>query len=257
MGLLGKRLLALKILQDKVDGLSGWNDVERMSPHGAALLVNSMVLSRYRYWASCMFQPKDIMDAIDKDARALVWGRDFEMDPDAVGNDCKVRVWAGGNNQFNSRRSGGIGLLHWGSHTKALAVRVLFEYVNGELHDWKTLLDWWLARFQEGRGAIFTTIPTTALISRGSVRRSRLPKFFRFALHSLRELRMRPVRLGVFLSPDEARAEPVWTSPRIDLTDRRWAERWRYDLSFNRVLDMIDPSTNLLYDKETMMLYFD
>ena len=97
---------------------------------------------------------------------------------------------------------------------------------------------------QEGRGAVFSTIDRKELCrSRITGRASRLPRYFRFALRSLRELTLTPVQPGDYISAEEARAEPPWTSPRIHLSDRSFGDSWRTDLEFNRVQDMISTNT--------------
>ena len=137
-----------------------------------------------------------------------------------------------------------MGLLHWPCHSKALAANVLFQYADGSIQEWKLVLDWWFDRFNEGRGAIFSTIPTVNLINRRQGKRSRLPAFFKYALRSLRELPIVPVSAGRFIDPDEARAEPFWTSPRLKVSTRSHADQWRFELTLNRIRDFIDPSTN-------------
>ena len=126
---------------------------------------------------------------------------------------------------------------------KLLAAHVLFQYADGTCQEWKRVLDWLFDRFNEGRGAIFSTIPTVDLINRRQGRRSRLPEFFKFALRSLRELPIRPVSKGSFIDVDEARAEPLWTSPRLHVTNLAHADQWRYELTLNRLRDFIDPTT--------------
>eukprot|EP00966_Prymnesium_polylepis_P243832 5639078-Prymnesium_polylepis.1 len=44
-----------------------------LTVYGLALLANSMVYSRFRYWAQCMYMPPDVADMIDADVQALVW----------------------------------------------------------------------------------------------------------------------------------------------------------------------------------------
>lgn len=214
-----------------------------------------MVLSRFRYWASCMTQCKEISDAVWKDVQALVWGKDVDFDADEIGTQGKVRVFANKHNQCNPRREGGVGLLHWPGHSKALAANVLFQYVDGSTQEWKHVLDWWLDRFHEGRGAIFSTIPIVDLVHRKRGRRSRLPDFFKYAIRSLRELPIRPIHRGRFISADEAKAEPFWTSPRLHVTNPAHADQWRYELTLNRLRDFIDPDTDCPWTDEAMLLF--
>ena len=148
-----------------------------------------------------------------------------------------------------------MGLLHWPSHSKALAANVLFQYADGSIQEWKFVLDWWFDRYNEGRGAIFSTIPIANLINRGEGKRSRLPAFFKYALRSLRELPIVPVSPGRFIDSEEARAEPFWTSPRFKVSDTSHADQWRFELTLNRIRDFIDPSTNRPWTDDIMRLF--
>ena len=202
-----------------------------------------------------MMQPKDISNAVWQDVQALVWGKDVDFDADQLGTQGKIRVFANKHNQCNPRREGGVGLLHWPCHSRALAANMLFQYADGSRQEWKRVLDWWFDRFHEGRGAIFSTIPTVDLIHRRRGKRSRLPEFYRFALRSLRELPIRPVQPGRFVDSDEARAEPLWTSPRLRVTNSAHADQWRFELTLNRLRDFIDPNTNSPWTDDVMRLF--
>ena len=70
--------------------MAGWNDVERMSPQGSAMVGNSMVYSRFRYWAHCLAMSKEVRTAIDRDTQNLVWGKDIHYDPDELGSEKTV-----------------------------------------------------------------------------------------------------------------------------------------------------------------------
>ena len=110
------------------------------------------------------------------------------------------------------------------------------------------MLDWWFAKFPEGRGAIFTTIPAQRLVaSRCKGSQSSLPKFYKNALRYLREIKMVPVKPGEFLHPNEAWAEPLWTSPRIDLSNPNFRDTWHHELHTRTIGDMIDPFTGNPY----------
>ena len=191
--------------------MSGWHDVERMSPHGSAMLANSMVYGRYRYWLSTLVMPRDVMDAIGADVQALVWGKDVVFDAEEAGSQ-EVKRFVKERAQYQPRRKLGTGLVHWPSHCKAMAAIIMFQYNEAGEPPYKSILDLWLGRYQEGRGAVFSTIQVKSLVKPLGQGASKLPAIFRFALRSLRELTMEPVGPG-YISQDEARAEPPWNSP--------------------------------------------
>ena len=230
--------------------LASWHDVERMSTYGSAMVVNAMVYSRFRYWAHCLAMDNEISAAVEQDAQALIWGKDVCFDSEEIGHQ-RVRRFIKYEAQFNKRKEGGIGLLHWPSHVKALTSYTLFQYCNGRSMGWKKVLDWWFCKFHEGRGAVFSSIPPKDLIaSRISGRESRLPTFFRRALHHLRELPMAPVKGARVRTKEEATAEPLWVSPRIDLSHIRHPSFWRKTLSINKVGDLVDQFTGQIHSEE-------
>ena len=55
---------------------------------------------------------------------------------------------------YAPKRELGLGALHWPSHEKALRVKWLLKYIDGSRGEWKSVLDIWLARLHEGRGAL-------------------------------------------------------------------------------------------------------
>ena len=221
--------------------LATWHDVERMSTYGSAMVVNAMVYSRFRYWAHCLAMDDKISTAIGQDAQALIWGKDVCFDSEEIGHQ-RVRRFMIDEAQYNKRREGGIVLLHWPSHVKALSSYTLFQYCNGRSMAWKLVLDWWFRKFHEGRGAVFSTIPAKELIaSRVQGRKSCLPAFFKHALNHLRELPLAPVKGSRVRSKEEAMAEPLWFSPRIDMSHIRHSPFWRKTIALNTVGDLIDP----------------
>ena len=218
--------------------LATWRDVERMSAHGSARVGNFMVYSRFRYLANAQMMPAAITQAIDEDVQMLIWGKDVVFDAEEIGSD-QVRRYIKKGAQYKRWAEGGIGLLHWPAHLKALAAIWMFRYNAAGEPPYKSVLDQWLARSQEGRGAVFSTIPVRELIRPLGTRRSRLPRFFVFAIRCLRELTLEPVARG-FTSTDEARAEPMFTSHRIAVKRRDRGNSWRDDLMLNRVQDLLD-----------------
>ena len=54
--------------------MSTWHDVERMSPHGSALVANSHVYGRFRYYVCGLVMPKEISKAIQLSSRRTAAG---------------------------------------------------------------------------------------------------------------------------------------------------------------------------------------
>ena len=218
--------------------LAGWHELSALTIYGRALLANSMIFSRFRYWAQCMHMPTDIVDALCEDVQVMIWAHDPEHDVEEVGSDQKFRRWISKDTQYLPQREGGLSLLHWPSHLKALLVAPWLTYPDGSQGNWKLVLDEWISkRYFFERGTPFTTIPAAHMLRSLTRRTSALPLFFKKGLTALRSLTLTPVVHGRFTSCDEARAEPVWHSHRFKITNTNHADTWRADFHLNRLQD--------------------
>ena len=236
--------------------MSRWKDVARMSPLGSSMVANSMVFSRFRYWTYTSIMDKEISEAVKSDVQAVIWSKDADFDAESMGED-KVYRFVKERAQYNPRREGGVACMPWDAHRQAIAAQAILHYNNGWDLGWKHVLDHWFDKFQEGRGATLSTVPLADMYASPITgKTSRLPAFWRFALKAVRSLPMEPVSPS-FISTDEAKAEPAFTSPRVTLTDTSFADTWRYDLSFNRLQDMIHPTTNKLYSDQKIREYIE
>jgi len=215
--------------------------------YGRAMMANSFIYSSFRFVAMAMEIPKEILTAIESDVRALIWNREMTFDAEETGTERDRNPLYKEGVELLPRRELGLGLLHWPSHVKALQVRALLNYNDASRGEWKTVLDAWLARLPEGRGAMFTLYPITLLISSNSGRSSYLPTFFRRALFALRELTLTPMRPGEVGCREEAHAEPYWTSLRINTKGVRNVQIWRDDLELNTVGDTMNHEENRPY----------
>ena len=83
-------------------------------------------------------------------------------------------------------------MLYWEGHVKALAGHWLLRYLDATNGPWKDVLDLWLAREWEGRGASLTTIKVSELTQSRTYRPGALPKFWTKAIEAVRELGVRP-----------------------------------------------------------------
>ena len=221
------------------------------------MLTNAMVFSRFRYLAYSRIPPKSITNAIIEDTQAMIWQKELLYDPDTLGTPLTSKRGQSQDSQFLPRLEGGIGALHWPAHLKAIAAIALFRYNDGTQDDWKHVLDHWFDRYQEGRGAVFSTIPISDLTKSTTGRVSGLPPFFKAALTHLRLLKPTPISSDKYTSQDEARAEPPFTSQRIHIRNRKYGDQWRHELTLNRIQDMIDPDTNELRTNENITLYIE
>ena len=220
--------------------IAHWYEIPSLTILGRAMLANTMILSRFRYWAQCIHMPEDIARAISSDVQALIWGRDPEFDPEELGTELLNRRWIRNQSQYLPTKEGGLSLLHWPSHLHALEGIVWHKYSDSTQAAWKQILDQWVGgRFIHGRGTPFTTIPAAWQLRSLTYRKSSLPKFFRYGLAHLRTLTLTPTTPGRFRSEDEARAEPFWYSHRHTIRNTTHYETWQTKFHLNRLQDMV------------------
>jgi hypothetical protein len=88
-----------------------------------------------------------------------------EFDAEELGTEIKFRRYMRDRAPYAPKPPMGLGLavLHWPSHVKGLQVKWLLKYRDGSQGQWKCLLDRWFARTVDGRGAPFTTVPSSFL----------------------------------------------------------------------------------------------
>ena len=107
--------------------------------------------------------------------------------------------------QYRSKARLGVGLLNWRAHVQALQIKALLRYNDATRGEWKQVLDAWLGRTPERRGAIFANYRMKDLFSSNSGYASHLPSFFKEAVISLRSsLTLTPTRPGEVASKEEA-----------------------------------------------------
>ena len=105
-----------------------------------------MIYSRFRYWAQTLHMPTEIAQAIDSDVQAMVWGRDVDFDPEELGTTLTNNRWISTKSQYLPKKEGGLGLLNWEAHSKALYQIIWHRYRDASEGDWKHLIVQWVER---------------------------------------------------------------------------------------------------------------
>ena len=238
--------------------LASWRGTYLLTQIGRSMLANTMYLSRFRYWAQCMYLPDHINDAIIEDTQALIWAKDAEFDPDDYGSRARYRRWMKNQAQYGNRvQELGLGVMPWREHIKAIRVRWLFRYLDATRGTYKVLLDQWFARYHEGRGAILTTIDVKDLTKSVTHRVSALPKFWKSALTDLRSLTIDRTYPNQCTSQEEALSMPLWTNPLFEITHRWFVRSWRYELELNTVKDTFKVGLGEEYSDQDIEQYLD
>ena len=235
--------------------LAVWRDHVKLTVVGRAMLANSMIFSRFRYYAQSMVFPSALEEAIVEDAEALVWAKDFEFDAVEIGTDVKFkRFMKKGAQHGNRKQDLGVGLLPWPAHVRSLQAMWILKYRDASRGDWKLLLDAWFARTEEGRGAPFTQIARSKLTASTTQRRCALPKFWVQALKAVRIVplvRAHPMRWET----EEARGNPIWGNPAFGIRVAREA-MWRRRNALT-IKDAFYVSKGRDYTDEEIISFFD
>jgi len=61
--------------------------LNRNTQKGRAMLANTLVSSRLRYWAQFMLRPRSINKSLDADIQALIWNKAIKFDADEDGTE--------------------------------------------------------------------------------------------------------------------------------------------------------------------------
>eukprot|EP00966_Prymnesium_polylepis_P084940 1966475-Prymnesium_polylepis.1 len=78
---------------------------------------------------------------IETDVQALIWAHVPEFDVEAEGTEFNHQRWITKGAAYLPQREGGLALLNWPSHFKALYVAPWLAYPDGAQGNWKLLLD--------------------------------------------------------------------------------------------------------------------
>ena len=65
----------------------GHKVIQELTIYGRAMIVDTMIYSRFRFYASVMSLPNEIMDALESDSKAVIWNKDCEFEADDLGTD--------------------------------------------------------------------------------------------------------------------------------------------------------------------------
>ena len=103
---------------------------------------------------------------------------------------------------------------------------------------WKTVLDVWLDREDEGRGAAFSTRKVSDLVSSSTQRRSALPPFWKRAIEAIRELGVRPYS-EEGTTTEDARAQPFFFNPQFEVRRNRVDWAFQSKLEMRRIADLL------------------
>ena len=229
-----------KLYGDAKARMAAWTDHAYLTLVGRNMVANAMYFSRFRYVCQTMAMPIDIIEAIESDAQALIWGGETEFDADETGTLLSKRRWIKKEAQYATRKiDAGAGVLSWSSHLKGLQAKKMLEYLDESRGVWKEILDhWWGGRFEEGRGVVLCTTPEKLLNMSETGFEAKIPKFWKQALHNIRCLKLVELRPGM-MSKNAARAIPLWCNSLFSLPNLQTMRMWRDVMQLRTVKDTV------------------
>ena len=218
---------------------------------GRAMVADTLIYSRMRYWAQCMVIPEEIHDAMEADVQGLIWNKAPVFDPDEVGTQVANKRFMKKEAQFRSKSRLGLGLTDWRAHVKGIQIKALIDYKNATRSDYKKILDEWITPNWGGDEVVTYDVKDKANTLRLGNSRDPLPKFWREAVNALEELTLELVT-EKSLSREAALREPVWYSHLFNIPDRltRFKGEWENYLRMREIGDIVTASGEEWTDEE-------
>ena len=197
--------------------LAQWKYVLGKTTKGRVLISKLMIYSRFRYWAQCMTMPDKIIKDIESDVSALIWQKDPQFDMQEKGTKKGFKRKMTQEAAYNPWGKGGIGMLHWPSHIKALLAKWAIRYMDPGKGAWKLILDHWIGdNFYCSRGVLLSSIPTEKILG-GIPDSFPVLKFWREAVKAFRELYIIPCKISKETTRGSLEGEPPWHNPRFEI----------------------------------------
>ena len=112
---------------------------------GRAMVADTLIYSRMRYWAQCMAIPEEIHDWLEEDVQGLIWNKAPVFDPDEDGTQIENKRFMIKDAQYGSKSMLGLGLMNWRAHVKAIQIKAILDYRNATTRsDYKKILNEWI-----------------------------------------------------------------------------------------------------------------
>jgi hypothetical protein len=137
--------------------IAAWHGLGRLSLDGRNILLQSILYGSMRYWFFFLTVPDKIVDAIEEDAKALLWSAAPDFSSDEIGTAKRSKRWIKEFASHIPKKKGGGGLMHLPSHILGFQAQWIQRYLDPRKAPWKNVLDRWIVTGDGlGRGAILT-----------------------------------------------------------------------------------------------------
>ena len=211
--------------------MARWGTLFRLTLRGRVMLANSMVYSRFRYWAQTMVIPDVINKWIKEDVHQLIWNPDPHFTGGQEGQTEQSRRKIKHSTSILKWRKGGIGALDWEEHLRSLRKKWVLRYLDNTQGDWKSLLDYWVRIGHKlGRGVMASKAPPPQMPN----------EFWTRAAKEFKELKIER-KEHTPCTAYEAAEESVWEGRLMEgKVNTKYSELWQSELGLWQVRDRID-----------------
>ena len=124
--------------------LASWTSMGCLTHKGRAMVADTLIYSRMRYWAQCMAIPDEIHDWLEEDVQGLIWNKTPVFDPDEDGTQIENKRFMLKDAQYRAKSMLGLGLMNWRAHVKAMQIKAILDYRNATRSDYKKILNEWI-----------------------------------------------------------------------------------------------------------------
>ena len=233
--------------------IASWKPIQGLTHKGRAMIADSLVYSRLRYWAQCMHIPDNVNQWIQEDVQALIWNKEPVFDPDEDGTEVVNKRFMTNESQYSTKNRLGLGLMNWNEHIKAIKVKALLDYLDGTTGDYKKILnEWIIPNYGHAReAAVMYNIKDKSNSFRLKQGREPLPRFWKDAVDALDELKLCLVK-EEDISQEAALREPIWYSHLFQVPTELcpYKEIWENRLRLRTIADMISEDGTLWTDDQ-------
>ena len=211
-----------------------WHAVGRMGLVGRNMLLQSILYGSMRYWFFSLVVPEPIIDAMESDAKNLLWAQTPQLQTDEVGTSAASRRYMLEYVSYKPQRQGGGGIMHLRSHITAFQSQWVIAYLLPRDAPWKHIVDEWVGdRSQLGRGVILSSAQTDY-----SSKVPKQAKYLKACLDAFAKLR---VLQDTSLLSHMSQGEPLHRNNRFTMTLPAEAKaEWSKHLATRRLSDLID-----------------
>jgi hypothetical protein len=218
--------------------ISLWPSIRRLALTGRNMLLQSIFYGSFRYWLYFLVMPNQVADAIELDAKQILWATNPQLLANETGTSRASRRYIHRKASYLPVKKGGGGIMHWRAHCEAFYAEWIIRYLHPRKAPWKSIAEQWIADTHIGNQILLVK-------SEESNRSSRVPHTAPYLKKCLNAFARLKIRQNTSLLDHTIQAEPFWYNWRFpaNLPNKR-IKVWQNKLEVNHILDLFDADTN-------------